>query len=104
MSSSDDPRDPSLESKVTFPRTWTVENVDSLSSSGMFLSGLIMVTKNRFLAWPNLIFAVSSVINQHPLRTKEGSSPPWSSLMLAVSAIIASYMPMTIITHTPVVQ
>ena len=65
----------------------------------MFLAGLIMVTRNRFffrdtlspprrahllnriLAWPSLLLGASSWINQHPIRTKEGGTPPIGNLM-----------------------
>jgi hypothetical protein len=61
----DEPRDPSLETKVTLPKTWYRESngsfpqtlyvrlfcswysIDGLGTSAMFLSGLIIVTRNR---------------------------------------------------------
>ena len=72
-SDKNDPRDASLETEFTTPKTWfrdtsgasyhntvpslqfrtdlvCVEFLDGLGSSGMFLSGLIMVTKNRYVA------------------------------------------------------
>ncbi|KAK7683849.1 hypothetical protein QCA50_013227 [Cerrena zonata] len=72
----DDPRDPAAETKLTFPDSWQVESSDGLSASVMFISGLIMVTRNRFLAWPSLLMSINSIINQHPLRTKEGGNSP----------------------------
>lgn len=69
-SDKNDPRDASLETEFTTPKTWfrdtsgascyTVEypisNLpclcgisDGLGASGMFLSGLIMVTRNRYV-------------------------------------------------------
>ncbi|KZT22305.1 hypothetical protein NEOLEDRAFT_1119873 [Neolentinus lepideus HHB14362 ss-1] len=98
MSNAEDPRDPSLERRLSFPRAWIADASDGASASGMFLSGLIMVTKNRYLAWPNLLFAINSAINRHPLRTKDSANPPFSSLMLAVFALFASYFPLFIIT------
>lgn len=60
----------------------------------MFLAGLIMVTRNRFLAWPSLLLGASAWINQHPLRTKEGGSPPIGNLMLAGFALVSAYLPL----------
>ncbi|EPQ51888.1 hypothetical protein GLOTRDRAFT_140829 [Gloeophyllum trabeum ATCC 11539] len=97
MSTADDPRDPSLERRLSFPRAWIADASDPSSASGMFLSGLVMVTKNRYLAWPNLLLAINSAINRHPLRTKDSANPPFSSLMLAVFALFASYFPMFLI-------
>jgi len=56
-----------------------------MSLSGMFFAGLIMITKNRYLAWPAVVLSIMSVINQHPLRQKEvtgafsgiGCVPSW---------------------------
>ena len=117
-----DPRDSSLETKFTIPQSWRTQNnfgaclsspslysflliqfvktTDGLSTSGMFLAGLIMVTRNRFsffrdslslprrahklnrfLAWPSLLLGASAWVNQHPLRTKEGGTPPIGNLM-----------------------
>ncbi|KAF8270036.1 hypothetical protein EI94DRAFT_1572498 [Lactarius quietus] len=90
-----DPRNSSLESKFTVPQSWRVQNnVDGLSTSGMFLAGLIMVTRNRYLAWPSLLLGASAWVNQHPLRTKEGGTPPIGNLMLAFFALVASYLPL----------
>ncbi|RDX52603.1 hypothetical protein OH76DRAFT_1400399 [Lentinus brumalis] len=57
-----------------------------------------MVTRNRYLAWPALLLSVSSVINQHPLRTKEGGQSGVSVLLLGVGALLASYLPLITIT------
>ncbi|TFK31452.1 hypothetical protein BDQ12DRAFT_640064 [Crucibulum laeve] len=95
----DDPRDASLEAPFTLPATWYQETSDGLNTSGMFLSGLIMVTRNRFLAWPAIIFSINSVVNQHPLRQKDGGGG-WSNLMLCVSALFASYIPVFVITRS----
>ncbi|OCH94575.1 hypothetical protein OBBRIDRAFT_747225 [Obba rivulosa] len=99
--SKDDPRDPSAEAKFTLPETWQVDSPDALSASVMFISGMIMVSRNRYLAWPSLLLSVNSVINQHPLRTKEGGNSPTSTLMLAVCALIASYIPLFMIGPKP---
>jgi hypothetical protein len=90
-----DPRDSTKESKFTIPQAWRDQNnVDGLAASGMFLAGLIMVTRNRFLAWPSLLLGISAWVNQHPLRTKEGATPPIGNLMLAFFALVASYLPL----------
>ncbi|CAA7269925.1 unnamed protein product [Cyclocybe aegerita] len=96
----DDPRDSSLETSYTWPKTWYRDSTDGLGTSGMFLSGLIMVTRNRFLAWPSLLFSMSNLINSHPIRAKEGGSG-WSNLALCISALFASYVPIFVITQTP---
>ncbi|KAJ7130168.1 hypothetical protein C8R44DRAFT_665242 [Mycena epipterygia] len=96
----DDPRDSSLETKFTLPGTWYRESFDGLSTSGMFLSGLIMVTRNRFLAWPSVLFGISSTINVHPLRAKEGGGGTISSLLLCVMALLSSYLPLVMISNT----
>lgn len=69
MAHDNDPRDSSLESSFTLPQTWRAQdnlgschfcpssplrthsgdNSDGLATSGMFLAGLIMVTRNRLL-------------------------------------------------------
>ncbi|KAF7292870.1 hypothetical protein MIND_01186000 [Mycena indigotica] len=97
----EDPRDASLEAKFSLPNTWTQDSFDGLSTSGMFLSGLIMVTRNRFLAWPSVIFGLSSSINAHPLRTKEGGGSALPNLALCVMALFASYIPLLMISNFP---
>ncbi|KAF5325040.1 hypothetical protein D9619_009590 [Psilocybe cf. subviscida] len=94
-SKNDDPRDASLEVAYTTPNTW-YRDTDSLGTSGMFLSGLIMVTRNRFLAWPSVLFGLNNMFNAHPLRSKEGGSG-YSNLALCMSALIASYIPLFIV-------
>ncbi|KAJ6481677.1 hypothetical protein C8R45DRAFT_309497 [Mycena sanguinolenta] len=98
----DDPRDASLETKFALPTFWYRENSDGLGTSGMFLSGLIMVTRNRFLAWPSVLFGVSSAINVHPLRAKDGGSAAGtlSSLLLCVGALLTSYLPLFMISRS----
>jgi len=97
-----DPRDSSLESRFTIPQSWrTQNNVDPLATSGMFLAGLIMVTRNRFLAWPSLLLGLSAWVNQHPLRTKESGTPPIGNLMLAVFALVVSYLPLFLKAGSP---
>ncbi|KAJ6612798.1 hypothetical protein B0H10DRAFT_2051154 [Mycena sp. CBHHK59/15] len=95
----DDPRDRSLETKFSLPATWYRDSFDGLSTSGMFLSGLIMVTRNRFIAWPAVLFGINTTINQHTLRAKEGSGGPISSLFLCFMALIASYLPLFMISN-----
>ncbi|KAH9903416.1 hypothetical protein C8Q73DRAFT_785998 [Cubamyces lactineus] len=93
----DDPRDPSAETPLTLPEKWQTESMDALSSSMMFVSGLIMVTRNRYLAWPAFLLSINSVINQHPLRTKEGGQSNVSVVLLGIAALIASYLPLIMI-------
>ncbi|KIM52012.1 hypothetical protein SCLCIDRAFT_1224108 [Scleroderma citrinum Foug A] len=87
-------RDSSREVKLTLPRSWRVESIDPFGSVGMFLAGMVMVTKNRYLAWPVLVVAISGVMNQHPLRTKEGGNNPWANLVMAVFALVMSHLSM----------
>jgi hypothetical protein len=66
----------------------------------MFFAGLIMMTRNRFayfylpikemaskhlhrfLAWPAIIFAINSFVNQHPLRSKDGAiAGGWNNIL-----------------------
>ncbi|KAH6910730.1 hypothetical protein BKA70DRAFT_1271368 [Coprinopsis sp. MPI-PUGE-AT-0042] len=96
----DDPRDSSLETRYCPPKTWYLDSNEAMSTSGMFLSGLIMITKNRFLAWPSVLFGISTLINQHPMRSKEGAGGNWSSLALCISALVASYIPVFVITRS----
>jgi hypothetical protein len=111
-------------------------HTDAMSTSGMFLAGLIMVTRNRYvlpsclrdsrieetnryLAWPALMFGISSYINYHPMRVKEGQ-PPIANLLyvlvpfyirkvlttrrLSFAALVASYVPLFLQTpQAPVV-
>ena len=39
---------------------------------------------HRILAWPSLLLGLSGWINQHPLRTREGATPPIGNLMYAL--------------------
>ena len=65
----EDPRDPSLETKMTLPKTWVAQypgeyhitihhkvfahedqfKKDGIGAISMFLSGAVMVTRNRYL-------------------------------------------------------
>ncbi|KAL4071776.1 hypothetical protein J3A83DRAFT_4236213 [Scleroderma citrinum] len=94
MSSNDPVRDSSREVKLTLPRSWNVESTDPFGSVGMFLAGMVMLTKNRYLAWPVLIIAINGVINQHPFRAKDGANNPWANLVMAVFALVMSHLPM----------
>ncbi|TFK31960.1 hypothetical protein BDQ12DRAFT_617950, partial [Crucibulum laeve] len=49
-----------------------------------------------FLAWPAIIFSINSVVNQHPLGQKEAEGRR-SNLMLCVSALFASFIPIFVI-------
>ncbi|GLB39822.1 hypothetical protein LshimejAT787_0703320 [Lyophyllum shimeji] len=90
----DDPRDPAQETKEILPYTWYRESTaDTVNTMGMFLSGLIVVTRNRYLAWGALLFAISGMVNSHPIRSKDGISHGWSTLLLCISAFFASYFP-----------
>ncbi|KAJ7598965.1 hypothetical protein C8J56DRAFT_770822 [Mycena floridula] len=97
----DDPRNAALETKFVLPSTWARESSDVLGSSGMLLSGLIMVTRNRYLAWPSLAFAINAFFNQHPMRSKDGGSGAFSNLALCLMALLTSYIPLFMVTNSP---
>ncbi|KAF9467128.1 hypothetical protein BDZ94DRAFT_1156642 [Collybia nuda] len=92
----DDPRNASLETKEILPYNWYRESMAG-AASGMFLAGLIIVTRNRYLAWPSLALGVNGVANSHPLRAKEGGGGAWSSMLLCITALVATYVPLFII-------
>ncbi|KAI6014455.1 hypothetical protein PISMIDRAFT_672161 [Pisolithus microcarpus 441] len=89
-----DARDPSREVKLSPPRSWRVESTDAFGSIVMFIAGITMVTKNRYLVWPVLVLAISNALNQHPLRRKDGGSSAWTNLAMAIFALIISHLPM----------
>ncbi|KAG2347252.1 hypothetical protein BDR05DRAFT_928034 [Suillus weaverae] len=89
-----DPRDSTRETKLSLPKTWHAESADAMGSMGMFLAGLVLVSRNRYLAWPVALLALSSFMNQHPIRTKEGGSTPWTALMTATFALLVSHAAM----------
>ncbi|KIJ63638.1 hypothetical protein HYDPIDRAFT_92191 [Hydnomerulius pinastri MD-312] len=94
MSNINDPRDASREIRLTLPKSWYAESVDALGSMGMFLAGMVMVTRNRYVAWPVVVLAINGIMNQHPLRAKEGGSTPWATLLMAVFALVISHAPL----------
>ncbi|KAF9255855.1 hypothetical protein L218DRAFT_883157 [Marasmius fiardii PR-910] len=96
----DDPRDASLEVKFSVPNTWHEDTTD-LSSTGMMFSGLIMVTRNRYLAWPAVALSLNGWINKHPLRSKDGGGASLSNVSLCIMALVASYLPMFMVTKNP---
>ncbi|KAF8842818.1 hypothetical protein BDN67DRAFT_965230 [Paxillus ammoniavirescens] len=85
------PRDSLRETRLTLPKSWQAESVDATGSLGMFFAGLVMVTRNRYLAWPVVILAINGVLNQHPLRAKEGGGTPWATLTMALFALVISH-------------
>jgi len=93
----DDPRDKSAEIALTFPETWKLDSPDGMPATVMFVCGLIMVSRNRYLAWPAILIAINGFINQHPLRTKEGSSSPVGTLLMAVGALLSAYVPLVLL-------
>ncbi|KAF9224798.1 hypothetical protein BS17DRAFT_751704 [Gyrodon lividus] len=92
--SSNDPRDSSRETRLTLPKSWHAESVDAMGSLGVFFAGLVMVTRNRYVAWPVVILAINGVLNQHPLRAKEGGGSPWATLTMALFALVISHAPL----------
>ncbi|KAI6145033.1 hypothetical protein BKA82DRAFT_4169587 [Pisolithus tinctorius] len=92
--SSGDAKDPSREVNLILPRSWRVESTDAFGSVGMFLAGVVMVTKNRYLVWPVLVLSISGVMNQRPMRYKDSGNSPWTNLTMAIFALIISHLPM----------
>ncbi|EPT02037.1 hypothetical protein FOMPIDRAFT_1119255 [Fomitopsis schrenkii] len=89
----DDPRNPSAEVPLTFPELWNTDSVGE-HHTALFTTGLIMVTRNRYLAWPALVLSFNTVINQHSLRTKDGGTSPITSVLVALSALVTAYLPL----------
>ncbi|KAF8871560.1 hypothetical protein CPB84DRAFT_1638046, partial [Gymnopilus junonius] len=71
--------DASLEMPYTTPNMWYRDAADAIGLSGMFLSGLIMVMHNRYLAWPAVLLGINNTINAHSMHLKEGGTG-WSNL------------------------
>ncbi|EIM87288.1 uncharacterized protein STEHIDRAFT_168090 [Stereum hirsutum FP-91666 SS1] len=94
MAPQDDPRDPALETKLVPPPTWAQESLDGAGTAGMMLAAAGVMTRNRTLAWPALLFGIGAYINAHPIRTKEGSNPPIVNLLMSFFALVASYLPL----------
>jgi len=61
----------------------------------MFMAGAVMVTRNRYLGWPAAIMGISSFVNQHPLRTKDGGNA-WQGLLMGIGALVTGYLPLFI--------
>ncbi|KZV96049.1 hypothetical protein EXIGLDRAFT_765733 [Exidia glandulosa HHB12029] len=93
--SGNDPRDASLEVPLSTPRTWTM-GTDAFGAMTMLMSGMVMVTRNRYLAWPALLVTLVALVNQQPLRTKDGGSA-LNSVLFAISGLIVTYLPQFII-------
>ncbi|KAF8489863.1 hypothetical protein JB92DRAFT_2755311 [Gautieria morchelliformis] len=56
-----DPRDPSLEAPYSLPKSWGKET-EGLAAMSMFISGLVMVTRNKYLAWPAVLVAITGYV------------------------------------------
>ncbi|TFL03899.1 hypothetical protein BDV98DRAFT_563238 [Pterulicium gracile] len=100
MATKDDPRDASLQTRMTLPASWSSKSkspTEMFSTSTMMMSGLIMLSRNRFLAWPSLLFGINSIINAHPARMSDGGGH-YSAFFLSLSALFASYLPLFMIT------
>jgi hypothetical protein len=48
---------------------------------------------HRILAWPSLLLGLSAWINQHPLRTREGTTPPIGNLMYGSLSLVSHLRP-----------
>lgn len=54
---------------------------------------------HRILAWPSLLLGLSAWINQHPLRTREGSTPPFGNLMYISKPSCLTCGPKSLLSH-----
>lgn len=71
-------------------------------------TNLSLMTKLRFLAWPTIIFAINSLINQHPLRSKDGQGGGWNSVLyvfkpfkqVSLTNILKAYVLQLFLRHT----
>ncbi|KZT43435.1 hypothetical protein SISSUDRAFT_1057827 [Sistotremastrum suecicum HHB10207 ss-3] len=91
MSQLDDPRDASLEVPLSPPRSWKTSEDSGTGGSAMFLSAAVMVTRNRYLAWPALFMALSNHFNQQPMRSKDNNNT-LISIMVSFFALLTSYL------------
>ncbi|KIJ37054.1 hypothetical protein M422DRAFT_178471 [Sphaerobolus stellatus SS14] len=87
-----DPRDPSAEVPLSLPKAWRKEAPDGLAAISMFLSGAVMVMRNRYFAWPALLVAVASYVSAKPMRQKDGGSG-FSGIVFAFAAMFSAYLP-----------
>ncbi|KAH7106838.1 hypothetical protein BKA62DRAFT_765414 [Auriculariales sp. MPI-PUGE-AT-0066] len=96
--SREDPRDSSAEVKLSLPRGWSKDS-EGYGSMAFTLSSMVMVTRNKFLAWPAVFLDAYTVINQRPLRSKDSNSTSSTLSMMgfAFVGILLTYMPAFII-------
>ncbi|KAF8511289.1 hypothetical protein JB92DRAFT_2935139 [Gautieria morchelliformis] len=87
-----DPRDPSIEAPYSLPKSWGKET-EGLAAMSMFISGLVMVTRNRYLAWPAILVAITGYVGSRPLRQKDGGQG-LSGVVFALAATVSAYLPM----------
>jgi len=59
----------------------------------MLLSGAVMVTRNRYLAWPALLIALAGYVNTRPMRQKADGGQGLSGIVFALAALFSSYLP-----------
>ncbi|KAF8513558.1 hypothetical protein BU17DRAFT_53132 [Hysterangium stoloniferum] len=95
QSAQSDPRDASLEAPLTLPKSWK-KDVEGLSAISMFVSGAVMVSRNRYLAWPALIVAIAGYVTSRPMRQKDGGQG-FSGIVFALAAMFTAYLPMFIL-------
>jgi hypothetical protein len=62
---------------------------NTLSPPPLTYNGML----HRILAWPSLLLGLSAWINQHPLRTREGSTPPIGNLMYWSPSLVSHLRP-----------
>ncbi|KAG8751081.1 hypothetical protein FRC14_008149 [Serendipita sp. 396] len=95
----DDPRNASLETKLTRPRSWE-DTTDFISAISMFFAGITMLSRNRQFAWPAVAIALSGWVNSHPLRTKEGGQGV-GPLLFSLGSLATVYLPLMVLPPTP---
>jgi len=83
---------------MTLPKPWRSQTTDWFGGASMLFSGATMLTRNKYMGWGALLLALSSALNQKPMRTTESQTGgPLSSILFAVATLVTSYIPLFII-------
>jgi len=96
----DDPRDANLEVKLSIPKAWASPSYDVMPAIGMGVSGTVMMTRNRYLAWPAVLLGLNNYLNQKPISTKDDTGS-FQAIISGVAALMLTYFPMLIIPKQP---
>jgi len=99
MVTQSDPRDPSLEVPLSLPKSWK-QDYEGMAALSMFLSGGVMISRNRYLAWPALLVAIAGYVSARPMRQKDGGQG-LSGILFALAAMFAAYLPLFFLPPLP---